>query len=228
MSRRGVVVSVVGSALTVALAVGFARDSSAQSASASGPLVRDDTAAIAKLLGTVRGVDPLLCELATRSVDMNGSWSRWGPMSGNPLETDSASAALLRWIQHTHNDPAVVPRLRIAMRDGDACVRRVAASFMARVEHPSARAALMDALDDARAEVREVAAYGLGMAEYAGAVDELIALLRDAAPGVRRASAWALGSIESRKAVAPLMEVLSRDSDARVRQTAAWAIGNIR
>ncbi|MEK7400814.1 MAG: HEAT repeat domain-containing protein [Gemmatimonadota bacterium] len=226
-SRRALAVG-VGAALALALGVACARDSVAQTVAESGRLVRDDTASVARLLNAIRGVDPLLCELATRNVDQHGSWSRWGPMAGDPLETDSASASLIRWIQNDHSDPAVVPRLRNAMRDSDACVRRVAGSFLARVEHPSATFALVDALDDSRPEVREVAAVGLGMAEFGGAVDALIARLKDATPAVRRASAWALGSIESKKAVVPLMEVLARDSDARVRQTAAWAIGNIK
>lgn len=228
MSRRGVAAGAVGAALTLALGVACARDSAAQNASASAARIPDDTAAVTRLLNAIRGVDPLLCELATRSVDMHGSWSRWGPISGDPLETDSASAALIRWIQKKHNDPSVVPRLRTALRDADACVRRVAGSFLSRIEHPSATSALMDALDESRPEVREVAAYGLGLAEHAGAVDALIERLKDSAPAVRRASAWALGSIEAKKAVVPLLEVLSRDTDARVRQIAAWAIGNIR
>lgn len=222
------VAGVVATALTAVLAVSCARDSAAQGASASKPIVADDTTAVSRLINTIRGVDPLLCELAVRQVDQHGSWSRWGPMSGDPLETDSASASLMRWIQKSHNDPAVVPRLRSAIRDADACVRRVAGSFLARVEHPSATSALMDGLDDARADVREVAAYGLGMAEYKGAVEALIGRLKDATPAVRRASAWALGSIEQKKAVPALMELLARDADARVRQTAAWAIGNIK
>ena len=228
ITRRGVLAGLAGSGLAIVLGVACARDGSAQSAGVSKPLVRDDTVSLARLLSTIRGVDPLLCELAVRQVDQHGSWSRWGPMSGDPLETDTASAALIRWIQNDHNDPAVVPRLRTAMRDGDACVRRVAGSFLARVEHPSATSALIDGLDDARADVREVAAYGLGMAEYKGGVDLLIARLKDGTPAVRRASAWALGSIEAKRAVPPLMEVLARDSDAQVRQTAAWEIGNIK
>jgi hypothetical protein len=226
MSRR-VVVSAVA-IWTTAFGVACARDIAAQTASSQGKLIPDDTASVSRLLNTVRGVDPLLCELVVRNVDQRGSWSHWGSMAGDPLVTDSASGALLRWVQNTHNDPALVPRLRTAMRDNDGCVRRVAGSFLAHVEHPSAVNALMDALGDSRAEVREVAAFGLGIAERRDAVDALISRLKDGSPNVRRASAWALGAIEHKKAVAPLMEVLARDTDARVRQTAAWAIGNIK
>jgi hypothetical protein len=222
--------AVAGTVLAVAalaLAIACARDGNAQGVSA-GHIVPDDTAAVSRLLVAVRGAPPLYCEMATRNVDMHGSWSRWGPMGGDPLETDSASAAMLSWIQRKHNDPAVVPRLRVALRDDDACVRRVAGSFLARVEHPSAMSALLAALDDTKSETREVAAYGLGMAEHASAVDPLIARLKDTSPSVRRAAAWALGSIEARKAIPSLLAMLSTDSDPRVRQAAAWAIGSIK
>lgn len=201
--------------------------SEAQSAGATSTVVRDDTTAVARLLGAVRGVDPLLCELATRHVDMHGWWSRWGPLGGDPLEGDSSASALIAWIQRKHNDPGVVPRLRAAMRDRDACVRRVGGSFLARVDHPSALAALLDALDDASADTRYVAALGLGLAEKPAGFEPLVRRLRDESPAVRRASAWALGSLEVSGAVEPLIGVLQRDSDPRVRQAAAWAIGRI-
>lgn len=228
MSRRGSFAGIAGAAMTLALGVACARDISAQTASSQGRLIADDTASVSRLLNAVRGADVLLCEVLVRNVDQRGSWSHWGSIGADPLVTDSASGALLRWVQNKHNDPVVVPRLRTAMRDSDACVRRVGGSFLAHVDHPSAVAALMDALGDVRAEVREVAAIGLGIAEHPGAVDALIGRLKDGAPAVRRASAWALGALEPKKAIVPLMEVLSRDSDARVRQTAAWAIGNIK
>jgi HEAT repeat protein len=190
-------------------------------------IVPDDTAALTRLLTAVRGVNPLLCELATRNVDMHGWWSRWGPIGGNPLEVDSTATAMLVWIQRDHADPAFVPRLRAAMRDGDACVRRVAASFLARVEHPSAVEALVGALDDASAETRVVAAIGLGLAEKPVALQPLLRRLRDESSAVRRAAAWALGSLEDRAALLPLIESLEKDADPRVRQAAAWAIGHI-
>lgn len=227
MSKTSAVAGTLVAVGALAFAVARARDGNAQSVNA-GRIVPDDTAAVARLLVAVRGAPPLYCEMATRNVDMHGSWSRWGPMGGDPLETDSASAATLSWIQRKHNDPAVVPRLRVALHDDDACVRRVAGSFLARVEHPSAMSALLSALDDAKAETREVAAYGLGMAEHASAVDPLVARLKDTSPSVRRAAAWALGSIEAKKAVPALMAMLANDPDARVRQAAAWAIGSIR
>ncbi|HEX7937880.1 MAG TPA: hypothetical protein VF483_02745, partial [Gemmatimonadaceae bacterium] len=83
--HRGILTGALAAGLTVALGVACARDGSAQSVAASKPIIHDDTASVARLLATIRGVDPLLCELAVRQVDMHGSWSRWGPMAGDPL-----------------------------------------------------------------------------------------------------------------------------------------------
>lgn len=178
-----------------------------------------------RLFAAVRGSDALLCEMAIRNVDMRGWWN-WGP-SGSPLENDSASVALIRWIQNEHNDPAVVPRLRAGLRDSDACVRRLSGSFLGRVKHASALTALIEGLGDASAETRYVAAIGLGLSEEPQAVSPLIRALRDQAPAVRRSAAWALGVIEAREAEEPLIGLLERDGDARVRQAAAWAIGRL-
>jgi len=221
-----------GSTFLAAFTIGAAcmRESSARPAQAGGvvvAVVADDTALIVRLLTAVRGVNPLLCELATRNVDMHASWSHWGPLGGNPLEVDSAAAALLQWIQRDHNDPSVVPHLRSAMRDVDACVRRVAGSFLGRVDHASARDALLAALDDPNAETRYVAALGIGLSEKPAGVAVLVRRLKDESAAVRRASAWALGSQEASTALTSLIETLEHDSDPRVRQAAAWAIGNM-
>jgi HEAT repeat protein len=213
------------------LAVGFVigvacTDSNAQAKERTRSAA-DDSVAITRLLSVVRGGDPLICEMATRAADTRGSWSMWGPLSGDPLVMDSASSALLNWIQHRHDDPAVVPKLRAALQDNDSCVRRIAGSLLSRVRHPSATAALMAGLDDAKAGTREASAFGLGMAEQTSAVDPLIKRLEDPSGAVRRASAWALGQLEAKKAVPALVALVTRDQDPRVRQTAAWAIGSI-
>jgi len=216
-----------GALLAIGFAIGVACTNSNAQANERSAAIPDDTVAIARLLSVVRGGDPLVCEMATRAVDMHGSWSMWGPLSGDPLIVDSTSSALLSWIQHKHDDPQLVPRLRAALRDDDGCVRRMAGSLLGRVHHPSATSALLGALEDKSPGTREVAAFGLGMAESKSAVDPLIARLRDGTPAVRRASAWALGQLEDRKALPALIDLVGRDPDPRVRQTAAWAIGSI-
>lgn len=221
--ERGMEIKFLGLALATLVVIACATDGNAQSAEARKPVRPDDTASVNRLLTAVRGSDVLLCEMAVRNVDQHGWWSRGGSL----LDRDSTSAQLIMWIQREHNDPAIVPTLRAAMRDGDACVRRVAASFLGRVDHPSATAALVSALGDASAESRYLAALGLGLGEKTAATSQLIAALKDSDAPVRRAAAWALGSIEAASAQDALIALLERDTDARVRQAAAWAIGQI-
>jgi len=209
----------------MALFAACASDSNAQIASARADRAAEDSVSVAWLLRAVRGADPLLCELAVRQVDMQGSWSNWGSIGDNPLETDSAAAAVIKWTQQEHDDPAMVPALTAAMRDPDACVRRVGGSFLGRVKHVSARAALLSGLDDGNPETRYVAAMGLGLGGVTDAQQPLTRRLRDDSPKVRRAAAWALGALEQTSALPALIETLARDSDPRVRQAAAWAIG---
>ncbi|HEU4995685.1 MAG TPA: HEAT repeat domain-containing protein [Gemmatimonadaceae bacterium] len=226
---HAVSLAVAMTVLGVTAGMACARDGGAQplGAAVNAALSPDDTSSLALLLRSVRGTNTVLCELAIRQVDMHGSWSHWGPMGGNPLTSDTTAAQLLDWIQRDHNDPAVVPTLRSAMRDQDACVRRVAGSFLGRIEAGSATAALLEALDDASAETRYVAAIGLGLSDKAAGTTPLIRRLRDDSPSVRRAAAWALGALEARAALEPLIQALERDADARVRQAAAWALGQI-
>jgi hypothetical protein len=225
VSIRAAFTAVVSAAVVVSIAC--ARDGNAQTTRIT---TRDDTTSVARLLVAVRGSDPLLCEMAVRNVDMHGWWSN-GPSSA--LETDSASTALILWIQRKHDDPVIVPRLRTALRDGDACVRRVAGSVLGRVDHPSALAALIAAIDDPNPDTRSVAAIGLGLGDERSRKDAsvaaaLIRKLRDESAAVRGSAAWALGSIEAKEGLVPLIDVLSRDANARVRQAAAWAIGQLK
>src|SRR4051812_3751775 len=153
--RRRVATLTFATTLIVAIAaMACASDSSAQTRALRKPIVKDDTSSVMRLLEVVRGVDPMLCELATRTVDMHGSWSRWGDLGDNPLHTDSSAAAVLDWIQHSHNDPALIPLLRAGMHDPDSCVRRISGSFLGRVDHPAASEALLVALDDPNAGTR--------------------------------------------------------------------------
>jgi len=208
----------------VAIGVACANDSNAQTTQR---IVPDDTASVSRLLAVARGSNPLVCEMVVRTADQHGSWSNWGSVGGSALTLDSASSVLLDWVHKSHNDPALVPPMRAAMREDDGCVRRVAASLLAHVDHQSAIDALRAGLNDANAGTREVAALGLGMADDKSAVDALEAKLADDATPVRRAAAWALGELEMKKSIPALIHVLARDPDAGVRQAAAWAIGSI-
>lgn len=217
----------IGTAAAILVAIACARDGIAQNASGRRSIAPDDTVALGRLLTAVRGANPLLCEMATRNVDQHGWWSSWSSNAGGPLDRDSASASLMAWIQRDHSDPAVVPALRAGLRDPDGCVRRVAGSFLGRVDHPSALTALLAGLEDANADTRAVSAVGLGLSEKPAATQPLIRALKDESAAVRRVAAWALGAMEAAAAQDALITALERDSDGRVRQAAAWAIGQI-
>jgi len=209
----------------IAIGVACAGDSNAQTTTRAIP---DDTAAVARFLGVVRGADPLVCEMAARTADLHGSWSNWGSIGGRALVLDSAASALIDWVGRSHSDATIVPPLSRGIRDADACVRRLAGSLLARVRHASALEALMAGLGDAQAGTREVAALGLGMADATSAEEALKGRLTDQSPAVRRAAAWSLGELEAKSAVSALIDLLANDADARVRQSAAWAIGSIK
>lgn len=185
----------------------------------------DDTSAVTRLLTSVRGANPLFCELVTRMADGRNYWSSGG--GGDVIAMDSASSALIRWVHNEHRDARIVPRLTAGLRDADHCVQRVSAAVLARVKSPGAVDALLAALDESDAGVRSAAAVGLGLAEAERALQPLIQRLRDTSVDVRRSAAWALGAIENRGAMDALIEALERDPDAGVRRAAAWALGEV-
>jgi hypothetical protein len=221
-ATAGFALAIVGLPLTAVCT----RDGSAQTRAGVVTMPGDDTASFARFMNTVRGVSPMLCELAIRSVDGRHGW--WNGSGSDPLEVDSTAAALIDWAHRKHTDPTVVPRLAAWLRDSDACVRRIAGSFLARVDHPSAEAVLLAALGEANADTRLSAVIGLGLSEKSSRVIEpLLRRLRDDSPLVRRSAAWALGEHEATEAMSPLIELLGRDPDPRVRQAAARALGEI-
>lgn len=216
-------------AVALVFAGSCARNGDAQPSATQQGFAADDTTGLARVLAAVRGVDPILCELVTRHVDMRGWWSRWGSMDGSPLEVDSGAAVLVAWVQRQHTNPVVVPRLRAALRDADRCVRRVAGSFLGRVSHPTAVAALLEGAEDGSAETRHAATLGLGLRNDVtrSETGALVRRLKDENANVRRAAAWGLGAHEHAPARDDLIALLERDPDPRVRQAAAWALGRI-
>lgn len=214
--------------IACAAEIGESRDAPA-AAAAQGPDAAGASAsdAVSALLAAVRVENPLLCALAVERIDQRGRWSRWDRTGDELLDPDSATAAALRYLEQSPGGDTEVPQLAAALRDRVPCVRRVAASLLARIEAPAAVAALGDALGDASADVREVAALGSGMAEATAHAAPLSRMLGDSSARVRQAAAWALGAIESKPAMPQLLELLANDADAQVRQAAAWAVGRI-
>lgn len=170
-----------------------ARPAGASSPQAAEPATRADAETAREVLRRSRGVDPLLCSLALRSIS-RGSGHRLRP----GVEDDPELVALVEWVASRHEDPGVVEALAGGLRDGDPCVRRMAALQLGRSPTPPALDALTRALGSEAAPTREVAAIGLGVADAESSVPALARRLsEDEDPRVRRAAAWALGEIDS-------------------------------
>jgi HEAT repeat protein len=218
-----------GGALLVAATVALTPDFSvarAQSRPAAQQPGVNERASVAAVIASARGANPLMCALAARAIDQSFHWGDFRP-GYDPRGLEArAVRETLRVTFDPLRDPQIVATLAPALRDGDACVRRLAAPLLGRLRHPRALAALRQAAREASPQTRETAALGMGFGGDVEAVTDLVQMLRDATPEVRVAAAWALGEIESRSAIQPLVSSLD-DADPRVRATSAWALGRI-
>jgi hypothetical protein len=184
------------------------------------------------LLSTVRGADPVVCELAVRAVDGRHGWSSTADdLAGVGMPLTPLQRATVQWAiaggEEGFADAAAVEPLTTGLRDPDPCVRRVAALKLGRGRDPRGIAALRAALAAPDASLRAVGALGLGYAEDPATIDDLGGALDDSSPEVRAAAAWALGEIEDARAIPFLIPVLGQDDDPAVRRVAAWALGQI-
>jgi hypothetical protein len=187
-----------------------------------------DSTRVRRLLESARGVNPLLCDLAARTVDgRSGWWSGSEGVLATSGSGDSIAGDVVTWVQHREVDASAVPMLRDALSDADACVRRLAAPLLGRIRDRSASQAMLTALAATDATVREMGALALGFADDSAAVAPLERRLRtDTSPRVRATAAWALGEIERPESARVLVEAL-QDADALVRRSAAHALGEI-
>lgn len=228
MAHRGAV-ALVAIAMAAAVVVVCGAGEAGSSSQAAPPRVPSDTLASA-LLETVRGADPVICELAVRAVDGRHGWSSTADeLAGVGAELTPVERATIQWAVDSDeaDDAAAVEPLAAALSDSDACVRRMAALKLGRSGAPGAIAALRAALRAPTPEQRSVGALGLGYAEDPAAVGELGDAIDDSSPEVRAATAWALGQIEDATAIPLLIPVLEGDADPGVRRVAAWALGEI-
>ena len=120
-----------------------------------------------------------------------------------------------------------LPRLMIAVKDGDEGVREACVRALGEIDDPEAVPVLLAALRDMAAPVRSSAAWALGEIEDARAVEPLIRTLWDADTDIRTQAAWALGEIADPRASGPLAKAL-KDASAEVRKQAAWALGEMK
>ena len=205
----------------------------AAQAQSAGPAIPADSLA-SQLLATVRGSDPVVCELAVRAVDGRHGWSSTvDELAGVGGRLTALQRATIEWAVDNEDDEGSVPSaaavapLSMALADPDACVRRMAALKLGRLRDPRGMDALRGALSSADADQRAVGALGLGYAGDSASIDALGGVLDDASPAVRAAATWALGEIEDARAIPLLIPVLGEDEDPAVRQVAAWALGEI-
>jgi len=230
MARRGAVALVaIATAAAVVVVCGAGDAGSSSQAAAAPARVSSDTLASA-LLETVRGADPVICELAVRAVDGRHGWSSTADeLAGVGAELTPIERATIQWAVDSDeaDDGAAVEPLAAALADSDPCVRRMAALKLGRSGAPGAIAALRAALRAPMPQQRSVGALGLGYAEDPAAVGDLGDAIDDSSPEVRAATAWALGQIEDPTAIPLLIPVLEGDADPGVRRVAAWALGEI-
>lgn len=181
-----------------------------------------ELADVQTLLERLRGVNPTACEMAMVALDRSGWFGGvyWGM---SPLAPDSLRLQLPGELRAD----ATVDALTRALSDGDACVRRGAASMLGRARSPHATTRLRGSMSDASAERRALAVFAAGLAEDPALGGTVQGLLADNSEDVRAAAAWSLGRMEYRPAIAALSELLGSDRSARVRRAAARALGEI-
>ncbi len=223
-ARRGRSVLLLVGAVLLTTTVARAR-ASVSAWLVQAPAGVQDSARVNELLGKVRGVDPVVCQLVGRSLD-----NRWGPGWGGMMLTVNGPAldqnGLLDWLNSGSVERGLLPQLRASLSDGDACVRQTGARLAGRVQVPDLSAELTAELTSSNPRTREAALTALGFFDRQSGVDEARRGLRDPDLGVRKAGAWALGMIEHADAVSALTEAAA-DPDAGMRRTVAWALGNI-
>jgi HEAT repeat protein len=116
-----------------------------------------------------------------------------------------------------------------ALKEGGPRVRRAAANALVEIPDRRALEPLVAALADPDAAVRANAALALGEFEHSRPetlgtiVEPLAAAFDDESPPVRAMAAAALGRMKSPRAVEPLTELLSDESEL-VRTTAMWVL----
>ena len=234
MSRSDRIPALAGAFLLVAAVVVVCRAGEpgpAVGAAAAEVALSSDTLALA-LLSTVRGADPVVCELAVRAVDGRHGWSSTADeLVGVGAPLSPLQRATVQWAvedaDRARVDAAAIEPLAAGLRDPDPCVRRMAALKLGRTRHARAIAELRAALGAPDPGLRAAGALGLGYAEDPATIGALGDALGDASVQVRATAAWALGAIEDERAIPHLVPVLARDADPIVRKAAAWALGEI-
>lgn len=194
--------------------------------SRTGPARAQVAGDVEALLDAVRGLRPLSCALAQRTVG-----GRWGPgrsltvVDAPGAPDPDAERAAGAWMGRALA-AGERGRLLDALAEPDACVRVVAALVLGGEREPSAVPALVERARSAAAEPALAALRALGAGGWSEAGPGVRGLLDHPDARRRAGAAWALGGIEDTAAEADLAERLS-DPDRVVRRNAAWALGRL-
>jgi HEAT repeat protein len=141
----------------------------------------------------------------------------------NP-EIRAVSADVLGKFKHPET---VAPLERLLASDGDARVRRAAASALGELASASSASVLGAALGDADLAVRRAAADALGeLHEYRIAPRGLVTALTSSDAELRHRAARALCSIADPSTTSAILGLLS-DPDSEIRKNAVEALGTI-
>jgi hypothetical protein len=185
---------------------------------------QQDSASVRAFLAKVRGIDPTICALMSRSI--GNRWGGWYGLDAIGPYGSAADDRLLSWLDRAEIARELVPILRIALADNDACVRRTAAQLLGRTRSVDLAVELRNELAAPEATTREAALIALGHFDRPSVLEPARSALRDADANVRIAAAWVLGMLEGAEASVALMAT-ANDADMRVRSTVAWALGEI-
>src|SRR3954469_11275428 len=184
-----------------------------------------DSEGVTQFLKALAASDPLVCQLAVRSIG-----NHWGPGDENrPIGVLAGETTLSRErdaLGRSITDPAAIALLSSTLSSPNPCVRRAAARLLGNSNAEEAVHRLRTTLRSKDPRVREAAALGLADAEDAASLHDLTSALKDSDQSVIRMAAYALGELEDARAVKPLGDLLG-SKDAPTRATAAWALGQI-
>ena len=183
-------------------------------------------AGAAGFLSAVSGTPPTACALVVRTLG-----NRWGSSSVRPrvrvpLGVTEEERALAEWSWSARPTASDTDELLGGLDATDPCVRRVAATLLARVDDAGVRDRLRRRVESGQGPGRLAALTAMAGHEDPAAAALLRRLLGDADVVVRRSAAWGLGEMESRASRAAVEGAL-RDPDVGVRVNAAWALGRM-
>jgi len=206
----------------------FVTGGAARYAPATGALaMHHHTPDVREVLGSARGVAPVVCLLAGDGVASSGRWGGGGGYWDAPAmaiggEVRMRVREMLRARLNDEDERALLDGLG----SDDACVRHLAATIIGRSDDKSFVGPLTARSTSSSAGERQAAVMALGLLGARDAVTALLRVLRDPSPDVRANGAWALGRVGD-KSAARNVATLLRDQYPDVRAASVVALGRM-